>query len=109
MLNSVGYDAIHVGELGLSSAEDADILAIAQASNRVLVSADTDFAALLALRGANSPSVILFRTKSRRSAQQQFVLLRDLLPLFEKDLMSGSILVISENRVRVRRLPLLAD
>jgi len=107
LLTSIGHDAVHGAELGLSSAEDAEILTVAAKSDRVLVSADTDFAALLALREATKPSVILFRTRSQRSAEDQFNLLRELLPMFDQDLAIGSVLVVADDRVRVRRLPLL--
>lgn len=107
MLNAIGHDAVHVSEFGLSSAEDAEILSFAADSRRILVSADTDFGALLALREATAPSVILFRTRSQRSTEAQFTLLRDLLPLFAQDLSIGSVLVVADDRVRVRRLPLL--
>jgi len=109
MLGSIGYDAVHVSKIGLSSAEDAEILSFAAESGRILVSADTDFGALLALREVTAPSVILFRTRSQRSAEAQFKLLRDLLPLFEQDLAMGSVLVVADDRVRVRRLPLLGN
>jgi len=109
MLGSIGYDTVHVSKIGLSSAEDAEILSFAAESGRILVSADTDFGALLALREVTAPSVILFRTRSQRSAEAQFKLLRDLLPLFEQDLAMGSVLVVADDRVRVRRLPLLGN
>jgi len=109
MLKSLGHDAIHVSQLGLSSSDDSDVLAVAELQGRVLISADTDFTALLALRAAHQPSVILFRSRSGRSAEQQFVLLRELLPLFEEDLAVGSVIVITDDRVRARRLPLLGE
>jgi predicted nuclease of predicted toxin-antitoxin system len=109
LLTSIGYDALHVNELGLSTASDDAVLAAAEQSGRILISADTDFAALLALREATQPSVVLFRTRLRRTAQDQFNLLEDLLPMFEEDLAVGSVLVISDENVRVRRLPLLGD
>lgn len=109
MLNSLGHDTIHVSELGLASAEDDLILATAKAEGRILVSADTDFGALLALSNDREPSVILFRTRLNRRVREQFTLLVDLLPLFEEDLSTGCVVVISDETVRVRRLPLLGD
>jgi len=109
LLTSIGCDALHVNELGLSTASDDAVLAAAEQSGRILISADTDFAALLALREATQPSVVLFRTRLRSTAQDQFNLLEDLLPMFKEDLAVGSVLVISDENVRVRRLPLLGD
>lgn len=64
LLSDVGIDTIHVGEIGLSAAEDADILQRAREEERVVVTLDADFHTLLALNQATSPSVIRIRIES---------------------------------------------
>lgn len=49
-LREVSYDAVHVRDLHLQVASDEEIFARAASEQRIIVSADTDFGTLLALR-----------------------------------------------------------
>jgi predicted nuclease of predicted toxin-antitoxin system len=108
-LRNAGHDAVHTMELGLERAEDDELLLLAREEQRVVISGDTDFGALLALANATSPSVILFRSRHRRSADDQATLLLAHLGDVEVDLIAGAVVVITDDRIRVRRLPLLHD
>jgi predicted nuclease of predicted toxin-antitoxin system len=104
-LARAGYDAIHVREYGLQSALDEDIFAQAAKEDRILISGDTDFATMLALRREKQPSVILFRRQTQRRPEEQLSLLVLNLPALRKDLESGAIVVFDQHRIRVRSLP----
>jgi predicted nuclease of predicted toxin-antitoxin system len=104
-LTQAGYDAIHVRDYGLESALDEDIFARAAQEDRILISGDTDFATILALRREKRPSVILFRRQMQRRPEQQLSLLLLNLPALRGDLDTGAIVVFDQDRIRVRSLP----
>lgn len=106
-LAAAGHDAIHVREYDLQSAADEEIFDRAADEQRVIVSADTDFATLLANRQARGPSVVLFRHGTQARPERQARLLLANLGRIEADLRIGSIVVIEPDRIRTRTLPLL--
>jgi predicted nuclease of predicted toxin-antitoxin system len=91
---------------GIQDASDEEILARAAEESRVVVSADSDFGALLASREAEQPSFILFREADLIAAEDYASVLLPGLPLLESDLEAGSVAVFRRGRLRVRRLPL---
>jgi predicted nuclease of predicted toxin-antitoxin system len=106
LLRTAGHDVVHTGDIDLAMADDRDIVKTAAQQDRVIVSADTDFGTLLAERGATSPSVVLLRLRSPRRARQLAELLLANLDAVVDDLDSGAIVVLEDERIRVRRLPI---
>ncbi len=86
-------------------ASDTEILVRALDEDRVIVSADTDFAMLLATRREARPSLVLFRHPMRSPEGQADQLLASLHAI-EEPLNQGSIVVVEESRLRIRRLPI---
>jgi predicted nuclease of predicted toxin-antitoxin system len=105
-LSNAGHDAIHVRDIGLGAAADPVIFDRSADDDRIVISADTDFGTLLALRGESKPSVVLLRGATPRRPADQVVLLSANLPQVESDLLAGAIVIIEPARVRVRSLPI---
>ncbi len=107
LLRKSGIDAVHTSEIGMATAEDADIILRAQEEDRIVVTLDSDFHTLLALSNASSPSVIRIRIEGLR-AQPAVDLLQRLLSEWDEELEVGAMLTVQPGRVRVHRLPILS-
>lgn len=103
-LSNLGYDALHLSELGAIEKEDADILAQARLDGRVVLTNDLDFGDLLALSGASLPSVVIFRLQDM-TAENVNRHLDDILTRYMAALHDGVIISVSEKRIRIRKLP----
>lgn len=106
LLRDAGYDTEHVRDHGMQSAADDDVLSLAREQGRTLISADTDFATLLARTGADAPSIILIRRSTPRRAEQLAALLLANLEQVTEDLVAGAVVVVTDVDLRVRRLPI---
>jgi len=88
LLRSLGYDCIHVSEIGMSKAADEEVLAFSLGRNAVVVTLDADFHTILAVSGASGPSVIRVRLQGL-GAHGVVELVRRALAGFEADLKRG--------------------
>jgi predicted nuclease of predicted toxin-antitoxin system len=105
LLRAAGHDCAHVYELGLGGQPDEQIMALADRDNRILISADTDFGELLANAPVLAPSVILLRRTNKRAGSLAAVIIANLEQVTQ-DLAAGALIVISDTRIRARRLPM---
>ena len=104
-LNRNGHDAIHASAIGLSAASDVVILSEAERDHRIVITADLDYPRLLALSGADRPSVILYRG-GNYSELQMLTLLKSVLAHVTGLRPTGLFVVVDHERIRKRDMPL---
>jgi predicted nuclease of predicted toxin-antitoxin system len=105
LLRAQAIDTVHVGEMGMATAEDAAILQRAREDGRVVVTLDADFHTLLALNAAPAPSVIRIRIERLRAQAATDLLLRVMAECGEA-LQRGAAVTVEPGRIRLRYLPL---
>ncbi|MFN0027201.1 MAG: DUF5615 family PIN-like protein [Acidimicrobiales bacterium] len=98
LLIAAGFDTVHVRALGLLTASDEEIFDRAAADGRVVVTADSDFPRLLALRRAVSPSVVHLRAVAELAPEAHAALLVLNLPTVADDLERGAIVSLESWR-----------
>jgi predicted nuclease of predicted toxin-antitoxin system len=105
MLRQAGHEAVHVGEIGRSDAADAAILKLAADEQRVVVTLDADFHALLAMTAAIGPSVIRIREEGLKGRETALLILA-IHSQFADSLLKGCVVTVARGTARLRFLPM---
>ncbi|MFA0782546.1 DUF5615 family PIN-like protein [Fervidibacter sacchari] len=105
LLESVGHQCRHTGEIGLERASDWVVLEEAAREGEVILTHDLDYGRLLAFSGASKPSVVVVRL-SRPTPKNIFERLVAVWSTIEQPLIDGAIVVLEDATVRIRRLPI---
>jgi predicted nuclease of predicted toxin-antitoxin system len=106
-LRGGGHDIAHVADLGMKSASDAEILALALREQRIVLTFDLDFGHILAASRESAPSVIIFRIANARPERVNAHLETVLGDVATTHLLGeGAIVVVEDERRRVRKLPI---
>lgn len=100
-----GHDAIHLFEQDLHRLSDTDIIAKAHQEKRIILTHDLDFGDLMAASGNRLPSIIIFRLPDMRPPNV-ILHLQMILNPHQAILESRALLSVTQNRIRVRVLPL---
>jgi predicted nuclease of predicted toxin-antitoxin system len=104
-LRQRGLDIVRVSSLLPADAPDSEILRRARQEDRVVVTQDLDFSALLALGGCRRPSLVTLRL-SLADPDTVTARLQQVLPHIERALQRGSAVTVDDRVVRVRNLPI---
>lgn len=104
-LRESGYDVVHLREEGLQRLPDINIVEKAKQEGRIILTFDLDFADILAASSEFLPSVVIFRLKNTLPVFASARLF-DVLSECVEDLQTGAIVILQDNRYRMRRLPI---
>ncbi len=105
ILQTEGWDSVHWSSVGGASAPDHEIMQWALNQQRVVLTHDLDYGAMLAATQATGPSVVQVRTQDVRPQTLAPKLIPQLRQ-YETELDSGALLIVDEAKSRVRLLPL---
>ena len=104
-LRKEGWSIIRVSEVLDRKSKDIDILDYARIHNKIIITQDLDFSALLAIGGYAKPSVVNLRLEN---ASPEFVTKRiaEVLPAIEEELKRGAVVSVDEVSARYQNLPI---
>lgn len=108
LLSTQGHEYRHVGDVGMARAGDEAIIEEARANRETIVTHDLDYGRLLAFSGASVPSVIIFRLRNT-SLENLFAQIANAWTEVERPLTEGSVVVLEDAVLRIRRLPIAGD
>lgn len=94
-LHDAGFESVHVGELGMAAASDVEILDYAGHNDFVVVTLDSDFHTLLAMRQGKRPTVIRIRIEGLKGSGLA-QLLKHVIDSAEDDIFTGAALSVSD-------------
>jgi predicted nuclease of predicted toxin-antitoxin system len=105
LMRQAGSDCLHVEEVDLAHAADHEIIRWSAQENRICITRDADFHALLATSRAATPSVIRIRIE-KLTATDTMHLIEIACTRFRDDLASGALVTITPREIRRRLLPI---
>ena len=100
-LRAEGHDALAVLEVGLSGANDDQVLRFAVENGRVLVTLDADFAIVIRFPPEKTLGVVRLKVHPATEEKIRDAIRRALLLLQNIDL-TGRLAVVDEDKIRIR-------
>jgi len=99
-----GWEACHWSTVGPGNAPDTALMQWARENNHVVLTQDLDFSQILYTTRVSGPSVVLLRMDNEFDAAARDHVC-EAIALAEVALLSGALLTITGQRVRLRHLP----
>jgi predicted nuclease of predicted toxin-antitoxin system len=107
-LKQRGHICRHAGDIGMSRATDAEIVAEAKRTGEAIITHDLDYGHLLAFSGERAPSVLILRVRDLRT-DEIMSRLDAVWNEIEVPLNEGAIVSLADKSLRIRRLPIESE
>lgn len=102
-ISGLGHDVVLVAQIGLSQADDEDLLKTAQEQDRIFVTRDRDFGNLVFVKALGAGVLYLRILPSTQNAVHNE--LERVLRTYSEDELKKAFVVIEPDGYRFRRLP----
>ena len=105
ILQSLGYDAIHVYDVQLNQTPDSEIVIYAEINKYTIITNDLDFSRIIAVGNLSMPSVITFRMPQLNKVIFNQIMSLNLVDL-SGPISDGSLITIDDKKIRIQALPI---
>jgi len=102
-LRDLGHDVVQVAQIGLSQAEDEELLEVAQEQERIFVTRDRDFGNLVFVKAIGTSVLYLRMLPSVVNSVHSE--LERVLKTYSEEELAEVFVVVEPDRHRVRKLP----
>jgi predicted nuclease of predicted toxin-antitoxin system len=102
VLRSRGHDALTVHDQAMRGSTDAHLGDVCRTEGRAIISLDLDFANIREFPPENFPGLIVLRLADQ-SRPYVLRVIASVLDLLECEPLAGSLWIVEEHRVRIRR------
>ena len=100
-----GWEAVHWSNVGDPKAKDIVLMDWARLHGYIVFTHDLDFGAILAVTHAEGPSVFQVRTQDVTTIHLEKIVINT-MSLYQNHFERGVLIVLDEDKMRVRILPL---
>ena len=101
VLTAAGFEAFSVFDEHLEGAEDSVVMTTCRKEKLAIITCDLHFSDIRAYPPSDFHGIIVFRPR-RQGRPRILKLLSELIPQFNKTILSGKLWIVSERSVRIR-------
>jgi len=103
LLRTESLDAEDVRDVGLRGKTDSEVLQYAVSHDRVVITADLDFANLLAVPLGSHHGILVARLPNEVPVARLNAVILDAIKALSDDEVRGSLVIVEPGRIRLRR------